>query len=52
MKWIYRILSLWYGCRHRWEVVGERIQEYAGGFERKMPMSQCKRCGALKLGYS
>lgn len=51
MKWLYRIVSMLYGCRHKWSVIQTiKVLEFEGSkipCEHKLIM-KCTKCGDIK----
>ena len=51
MKWLYRVVSLLYGCRHKWTILqAVKIFETDGArlpCETKLLM-KCTKCGDVK----
>lgn len=50
MKWLYRIISLLYGCRHKWDVINV-VDVYEASYSsrpcaRKYIM-KCTKCGKI-----
>lgn len=50
MKWLYRIVALLYGCRHKWEII-QRINIYEFNSDSRpceiKYIMKCTKCGKM-----